>query len=241
MSQFQGATILLPVISETVSLTQTVDILLTENRPDLHEILLIVCKKTTPASRALCIQFTEQYPHLCKLLEQQLPFLGGAMRDAFDAASGSHTLMMASDLETDPLTVKDLISWSKKYPDCIITTSRWLREGGFEGYSLPKLVFNFIFQKMFSFLYGVKLTDMTYGFRIFPTQLIQSIRWEELRHAFLFETVIKPLRLGVRVYEIPAAWKVRSEGESQNTFWQNFIYFRTGWKTLFRSKESIVK
>jgi len=71
-------------------------------------------------------------------------------------------------------------------------------------------------------LYGVHLSDMTFAYRIFPTKLVRGIRWEELRHAFLFETLVKPLRLGVPVIEIPSPWKARTEGKSQNAFFPEF-------------------
>jgi hypothetical protein len=103
------------------------------------------------------------------------------------------------------------------------------------------LILNWVFQRFFALLYGVRLTDMTFAYRIFPTKLVQSIHWEELRHAFLFETLVKPLRLGVEVIEVPSGWKVRSEGKSQNTFLLNFIYFRTGLRTRFASRQSILK
>ncbi|MGB9407566.1 MAG: hypothetical protein WCA89_08515, partial [Terracidiphilus sp.] len=70
---------------------------------------------------------------------------------------------------------------------------------------------------------------------------VQSIQWEELRHAFLFETLVKPLRLGVQVIEISSVWKARTEGKSQNTFLLNFVYFRTGLRTRFASRKSILK
>jgi len=74
-----------------------------------------------------------------------------------------------------------------------------------------------------------------------PTQLVQAIHWEELRHPFLFETMIKPLRLGVPVVEIPATWVARQEGTSQNTFFRNFVYFRTGLKTRFTGKANLLR
>jgi hypothetical protein len=82
---------------------------------------------------------------------------------------------------------------------------------------------------------------MTYGFRIMPTRLMQVIRWEELRHPFLLETVIKPLRLGVPVSEIPSTWRTRTEGESQNTFFRNFEYFRIGLRVLLASRNTILR
>src|SRR5262249_8233202 len=160
---------------------------------------------------------------------------------AFDLCRGSHVVMMASDLETDPNLVRVFADEARQVPERIVTGTRWVKGGGFEGYNPLKRLLNYVFQKFFSLLYDVNLTDMTYGYRIFPSALVKSIWWEELRHAFLFETLLKPLRLGVKVKEIPAVWSVRKEGESQNTFFRNFEYFPIGLKVRFYKRSSILK
>jgi hypothetical protein len=45
----------------------------------------------------------------------------------------------------------------------------------------------------------------------------------------------------VPVIEIPSGWKARAEGKSQNTFFLNFLYFRTGLKTRFVNRKSLLK
>ena len=47
------------------------------------------------------------------------------------------------------------------------------------------------------------------------------------------------LRLGVKFIEIPGHWTARTEGESQNSFFANFKYFRTAWHNRFLKKEQI--
>ena len=239
-SSFTSLSVILPVINETVSLAKTVEIIEADCGRDVREYIVVVCRKTTPESRQVCDQLKKQYGSRLKILEQTLPFLGGAMRDAFQFASGSHILMMASDLETAPDEAKDFIAAAKKQPGAIVTGSRWIEGGGFKEYSFIKYLLNFVFQRLFSLLYRTSLTDLTYGYRLFPAPLVKSIRWEELRHPFLLETILKPLRLGVAVREVPSKWQARSEGGSQNTFWRNFEYFRIGLKTLFYTKEQIL-
>jgi len=238
---FESVSVILPVINETVSLEKTVGTILSDCGKDILEFIIVVCDKTMPESMAVCEQLKKKHGERVKILKQKLPFLGGAMRDAFDQASGSHVLMMASDMETPPDRVKAFIAAAKKEPRAIITGSRWIAGGGFKEYSGLKYLLNFIFQRLFSLLYLTKLTDMTYGYRLFPTSLVKEIRWEELRHPFLLETIVKPLRLGVKVEEIPTKWQARSEGGSQNTFWRNFEYFRIGLKTLFYDRQRILK
>jgi hypothetical protein len=239
-TEFRSATIILPVVNETASLHETVDTIVADNLADIEELLIVTCGRTTANSRATISEIEARLGRLVHVHEQKLPFLGGAMREAFQLARGSHAVMMASDLETDPRDVKHLISSAKKNPSAIVAASRWHAGGSFQGYSKVKLACNWAFQKFFSVLYQTRLSDMTYAYRIYPTALVQNIRWEELRHPFLFESLIKPLRLGVAVVEIPSAWKARSEGESQNTFLRNFAYFRTGIRTRLASRTSLL-
>lgn len=234
-----SVSVILPVIDETVSLRDTVATLLAENARDLAEILIVACGKTTPESLQVCRELARAHPALIQVRFQRRPFLGGAMRDAFEWASGTHVIMMASDAETDPATVKDLIETARLGYD-IVTATRCARKGGFEGYHPVKYIFNRVFQRAFGVLYGTRLSDLTYGFRIFKTEWVKKIEWEELRHAFLLETLVKPLRLGASVAEIPTVWRRRTEGASHNQLVQHFAYFRIGLRTLFRSKQDFL-
>lgn len=244
-TSFQDVSIILPAVNETFSFEKTVDVLLdTCRKKDLREFIAVVCERTTQE----CLDSIQKSKKRCDeenvpftLLWQKRPYAGGACQDAIDICKGSHLVIMSTDLETDPGTVHELIDEEKKHPDAITTASRWLEKGSFSGYDKKKEILNFIFQHIFSFYYGVKLTDMTYGFRIFPTKLMQGIRWEEMKHPFFLETALKPLRLGVAIYEIPTKWAAREEGESQNSFLQTFAYVRPAVKIRFYKKEKILK
>ena len=236
-----NVSVILPVINETYSLKKTINIINKSSKSYIKEYLIIICKKTKKESIREIEYLKEIYGDLIITHKQKKPFLGGALREGFDLASGSHVILMASDLETDPNLVSNLIFYEREYPNGIVTASRWLKGGSFSGYSKIKLVLNYIFQKILSFIYASNLTDMTYAFRIMPTNLVKKIIWEEMRHPFLLETLIKPLRLGVKIKEIPANWKSRTEGESQNTFFRNFEYLRIALRTRFYSRDKIMK
>ena len=232
--------VVLPVIDETASLEDTVETLLLENSGDIAEILIIACAKTTASALRVSHELINKHPGLIQLRLQQRPFLGGAMRDAFEWASGSHILMMASDLETLPGTAKELIAVARQGYD-IVTATRWTRGGSIQGYGPAKYVLNWIFQEFFRILYRTALSDLTFGYRIFKAELVKKICWEEFRHSFLFETIVKPLRLGATVAEVPTTWNPRPEGESHNSFFQNFVYFRIGFKTRFMDKSALLR
>ncbi len=232
--------VLIPVMDETISLRETIRILLAETAPDLHEILIIVCGRTSPAALKVCHEMAAAQPELIQVRFQHKKFLGGAMQDGFDWATGTHILMMSSDLETHPSTAKDLIAKAREGFD-LVTATRWTTPGAFQGYDPLKRILNWWFQRFFSALYRVRLTDMTFGYRIFKADLVKRIAWVELRHPFMLETLVKPLRLGATVAEIPTTWTARIEGESHNSFWRNFLYFRPGLVSRFCGRQSLLR
>lgn len=233
-------TIILPSMDETWSLRETVERIEETNHADVLEYLIVISKQTTAACRATAEQLVTKFPDRVFVVEQRLPFLGGAVRDAFDVARGSHVVMMGADLETDPATLPVMVAEAKQHLTSIITATRLKGGLRFEGYDSFKLILNRLFQGFFAKLYNVRLTDLTFAYRILPTDLVRSIRWEELKHPFLFETLVKPLQLGIEVVEVPSRWQKRREGVTHNTFLTNFLYFRVGLKTRFQSRLSLL-
>ena len=196
---YQGATILIPAMDETYSLEQTVDTVWeTCAQEDIAEFIMILCDRTTPECRSTAERLVERYQDKVHIYihDQTKPFAGGAVQEGFDLAVGSHVVMMASDLETPPQLVQQFIELAKKNPDKVITASRWIKGGGFKNYNKIKLVCNIIFERTIAIFYGVKLTDLTYGYRCLPRGLVQSIAWEELKHPFSTQTA--PSGGGVR-------------------------------------------
>ena len=226
--------VILPVINETFSLTKTVDLIVLQNQEDIHEIIIIISRtKTTIASKQIIKKLQLSYQNLIKVFNQDLPFIGGAVQKGFEEISGTHVIMMASDLETDPKDVKKLISTSRANPDSIVTANRWLVGGGFYKYNKIKLFLNYFFQNILKIIYNTNLSDITYGYRIFPSNIVKKILWEELKHPFFLETILKPIKLKTNIIEIPSGWKARTEGESQNNFMANFLYIKTALRIKF--------
>lgn len=238
---FSGATIVLPVVTETTSLDETGRVLSESCDTDIFDVVVVVCDRTSPASLARCEALSERFGDRVRIHRQDLPFLGGALREAFDLATGSHVVMMASDLETDPHLVPRFLEMAKQRPRAIVTASRWASGGGFSGYGPVRVGLNWVFQRLTSVVYGVRLSDATFGYRLFPTPLVQAIRWEGLRHEFLLETVLKPLRLGVEVVEVPTQWRPRQEGESQNSLATQARYIGTLFANRFTPPAAMLK
>ena len=235
--------VILPVINETFSLEKTIEIIITENSNYIKEIIIITSKSKTLDKSFISIEnIKSKYPNIIFQYNQDLPFIGGAIQKGFEMCSGSHVIMMASDLETDPSDVKNLIAKSIVSPESIITASRWKKTNSFKNYNLIKLVLNFIFQNIMKVLFFSNLSDMTYGYRLFPSKIVKKMNCKELKHPFLLETILNALKLNIKVIEISSDWKARTEGASQNKFMANFLYLKTAIRIrFFLDKNSILK
>jgi len=227
-SKFRNTSILLPVLDENISLSKTIKILLRDNAHSIKNIFLIVDKKKTIIkSQNLCHSFSKKFK-VIKIVYQKTPKLGGAFRDAIKHIRSSHCVIMCSDLETDPNTVKKLISTSKKNPKKIIQASRWIGKNNFYNYGIIKVFMNFIFQKVFSYLFNVNCSDLTFGFRILPTIIVRSFKWEMNDHSFVFESNLRPILSGVGIKTIKTKWKKRIEGEGHNQIMNYYKYLFIG-------------
>jgi dolichol-phosphate mannosyltransferase len=108
----------------------------------------------------------------------------------------------------------------------VVIGSRWLKGGGFRNYHPVKFVCNWTFQKVFQIVYGTRICDLTYGFKLLRSHVIRSISWESTHHTIYIETTVKPLQAGFRIEQVPTIWIGRREGESVNTFFRNFEYVK---------------
>ena len=226
--------VLLPVMNEVASLDQTIRILRDENPDRNFEFLIVVSPRSESAATTNALAHQVATPESVRVVHQERPLLGGALMDAIEAATGDHIIMMASDLETDPHAVRKMLEASDDNPNSIIATTRWQGEGaGFEGYGIGKKVANSIFQRTVRSIYSSELTDLTYGFRLYPSGSVKQQQWRTYNHGFLLESILRPLRDGWQAQELPVTWKAREEGVSSNSWRFYASYFTMAFSIRF--------
>jgi glycosyltransferase involved in cell wall biosynthesis len=224
--------VVMPVYSETESVRQLVDRLIRELGPRLEEILIVQSPRSSESSRAVCLELTRTHPRAFLHMQQDNPGLGRAVREGFAQARGNLVLMIDSDGEMAVETVPLMLEEMARGGFALVTASRWLPGGGFDGYGPVKYYLNRAFQQVFRLLFWTRLHDLTYGFKLIRAELVRGLPWEGTMHEIACETTLKPVRLGVSVSEVPSRWTARTQGASKNTFWRNFRYVRTALSIL---------
>jgi len=229
---FENLSIIIPVIRETTLYEETIqEILVSCNPTDIREFIIVIHSEKTAKSSLESIdamrELVERAGIAYRIVPQQLPGLGGAVRDGIALAQGSHTTFLCADKSNNTDIVSTFIEMQKKYPNDCISASRYI-DGGTLGdeYKLPKKIWNFIANKGLHLLYPYPVTDFTSGIRSLPTSVYHSLVMKETRHPWAVETMFKLLRLGIPFHEIPLI----QYGGSQSGYWETLQYI---WPMLY--------
>jgi dolichol-phosphate mannosyltransferase len=226
--------VVMPVFSETDTVRQIAVWLIRELGSRLHEIIIVQSPRSSEASRAVCQQLAQEYPRVRVEAQRDNPGLGRGVRQGFGLVSGNLVLMIDSDGEMEIETVPRLLAEMERGGHGIVVASRWLKGGGFSGYSGPKYYLNWCFQQFFRWLFWTPLTDLTYGFKLLRAELVHGIPWAGTLHEIACETTLKPVALGIAAGQVPSKWTARTQGVSKNTFWRNFRYVHMALGILWR-------
>ena len=220
--------VLIPVFSEVASLETTVDILLQALPQEGLEILLLVHRDSIPDCWQLCQRLAEAHPQVRVHRQLQYPGQGYAYREGIEMARGDYLLFMNSDLETEPSHAIRLLTAMQTGDADIVVGSRWAPGANFDwrSYGLLKWVLNFFVQQFFARLLRVKVSDLTFAFKIARAHMYRNIIWQGSGHEFVFEAAVKPALLGFRLSEVPTQWIGRQEGVSHQPMLRNFRHIR---------------
>jgi glycosyltransferase involved in cell wall biosynthesis len=229
---------LVPVYSETTLLVATLDRLKASLGPSLWEFLIIASPKSNPECLELCRKLSKTDPLVKTFIQSDKPGIGWAYRELIPHMTGTHGLIISSDLETNPEDAAIMARAARETGADIVCASRWLRSGSFTGYDPFKLVLNYGYNLIFRTLYGIRIHDITFGYRLMKAEVLRGVNWEYGRHEFCAEMLLKPVRLGYSAAEVPTKWVKRPEGESKNTFLRNIRFASAAWKIRFAPKES---
>ena len=222
--------IILPILNEINSLKKTL-LILNKIKVD-KEFIVIYSKKLTKNSvENEIISLKKKYKNL-KYLKQIRPFVGGAIDIGIINAQKKYIAIMASDLETNPYELKNMINISSKNHNSIISADRWISNKGFNDYGVIKFLANFIFQKLLKIFFNYKILDFTFAYRIYPKNALKGYRIKELRHGFALEILLAPMKKGFNIITLPAKWKKRVEGSSSITINSYLSYLKVFFRNL---------
>jgi dolichol-phosphate mannosyltransferase len=124
---------------------------------------------------------------------------------------------MDCDFSHDPADVPRLIAACEQGADLALG-SRYVPGGGTRNWGLARRVISWGGSFYARALLGVKVRDLTGGFKCFRRAVLESLDLEGIEskgYAFQIETTYRALRKGFRIQEVPITFADRTEGTSK--------------------------
>ena len=240
--EFNSVTIIIGTTDETDSLKKTVDFIMENcDNDDIGKVLMVKPKNVSEGCDRTISLLEEKYGDKVRGLEQTRPYIGGAIRDGFDASESSHILLLPGDLAISLECIPEMIRRVKQKPDVVSKTSRWLKKDSFHGYNGTRKVLNRLSQIFLRVLYSSDLTDFTSPVQTAPAEAYMKSDWRELNFPFLLEMVLVPLRRGYKFEEFAVECYQRQQGKSKNSAKQTALYLKTALRIRFTKKSKLTK
>jgi glycosyltransferase involved in cell wall biosynthesis len=199
---------------------------------ELHDLLDInstritisTSKRALPDCQNTAKELEIAYPNVFVYFQKN-PFVAAAVLEAVDQVDSKYVVYMSADKETPAELVPQLLATIESSDFDIVAASRWINEGSFTDYGKLKYIISTGAQLLCKLLYSSRLTEFTYGFRIYKRVILKQFNYKESKHPFFLESLLVPLVLGSKTHEIPVRWKPRTEGESVATFrtWVSYL------------------
>ncbi len=155
---------------------------------------------------------------------------GDGIRKAIEVAQGDILVFIDADLSHDPDDIPALVAPIAEGRSDLVIGSRW--KGGSDELfgdvgKFIRSTGSSIITLSINYRWHVKLTDSQNGFRAISTEAARAIMMTEDIFTIEQEMIMKCLRQGFRISEVPAHEYRRRAGESQIVVWK--VAYRYVW------------
>jgi dolichol-phosphate mannosyltransferase len=162
-------------------------------------------------------EFARRRPEIEILFNEQPSGLGAAFRAGFSAVpfDTDFVVTMDADLNHQPEEIPRLLTALCDSGADIMVGSRRLRESSVTGTTLWKAAISQCVNRTMHLMMGLRIDDVTSGFRVYKASVLRRIPFETTGFAFLPEILIRAAVYRFKVVEQPINFVFRTAGESK--------------------------
>lgn len=209
--------VIIPVYNEA---STVLEIISQVRRVDVNmakEIILIDGASTDGTREK--IKKLENQPDIKIIYETKREGKGAAVRRGLVNATGDIVVIQDADLEVNPdeypALLKDILS--QEYQ--MVIGSRFLKDDAH--FRFMSWLANKIVIAMTNLLYSARITDPLSCYKVFKREVLKNIELKCKGFDLDVELVVKMLKQGVRIKEIPIHYSPRTYGEGKKIRWKD--------------------
>ena len=167
----------------------------------------------------------ELSPEVRIVANRRAPGKGNALRTGWEAATGEIIVQVDADGSEDPAEIHVFVGALLAGAD-YAKGSRFIPGGGTADMTALRKAGNRVFVWMVRALFGVRFTDLCYGYNAFWARVVPQLQIDA--DGFEVEAMlnIRAVRNGLRIAEVPSFEAERIHGEGR------LVTFPDGWRVL---------
>ena len=184
----------------------------------LEKEIIVVDDGSTDGTREILKKISD--PEI-KIIFQPRNFgKGAAIRRGLQEARGGYVIIQDADLEYDPQDFKRMLEPVFEEGAKVVYGNRFWQK--VPGQTWKTKLARVILTGMTNLLYGAGIHDEATCYKLFQTEVIQSMDLKAERFEFCPEVTAKARRRGLKIYEVPISYKPRGDDAGKK------IKFRDG-------------
>ena len=154
--------------------------------------------------------------------------VGGALFTGFSKARGRIIVTLDSDMSHPPVLISKMVAELDRKNVDVCIASRYVRGGGMKDVPFRRVLLSKLSNLSFGMLFGTMIGDLTAGFKAYKQEAIRKIHIQQYGFEVQLEIMVKLIKHGAKVCEIPLMLKNRDKGTSKfNVKKAAHIYFAT--------------
>ncbi|HWT21896.1 MAG TPA: glycosyltransferase family 2 protein [Solirubrobacteraceae bacterium] len=155
-----------------------------------------------------------------RVVGQERPGKGAALRAGFAAATGDYVVMLDADGSMDPGEIERFVAALDRGAD-MVKGSRFLPAAGTADMTGVRRWGNGVLLMLLNLLYGSRFTDLCYGFCAFRRTALARLGLRSDGFEIETEMVARAIRARISVVEVPSFESPRRFGESNLSVWRD--------------------
>ena len=227
MSSPATLSIVIPAFNEARTIHRILDrVREVELIQGLGKELILIDDASTDDTEGAVRRYQQAYPELDLQYHRHVinRGKGAALHTGIALATGDYLIVQDADLEYDPREYNELLQPMLDGFADVVYGSR------FQGSKPHRILFfwhtigNKFLTTLSNAFNNLNLTDMETCYKLFRTELIQSLYLEEERFGFEPEVTAKVARIpGVRIYEVGISYYGRTYAEGKKIGWRDGV------------------
>jgi glycosyltransferase involved in cell wall biosynthesis len=213
---FESLTIFFPMWNEEATIERAVaaafeagDDLVERGEIGRYEVL-IVDDASTDGTGAIADKLAGEHPSVRVVHHERNRKLGGSLKTGFENARGELVLYTDADLPFDMAEAAKAVRLMRIYQADIVSAYRLDRTG--EG--LRRLVYSYVYNHLVQLLFGLRVRDMNFAFKLVRRRVFDHIRLESEGSFIDVELLARAHRLGFHIVQFGVDYFPRTRGIS---------------------------